>query len=108
MNLGLSAVLSVRRVTYEGCGLSHSTPSPAAPASWKYDGWCEKGPERRLHPVLSPRGFVSLYKLAWTQEARLLTELRCGRSLRLRGELQEGAGALPREPSLLCSGTVDP
>lgn len=35
-----------------------------------------------------------------TQEARLLTELRCGCSLRLRGAFPEGAGALPREPSL--------
>lgn len=52
--------------------------------------------------------FCSLYKLAWTQEARLLTELRCGCSLRLRGAFPEGAGALPREPSLLCSGRVDP
>uniref|UniRef100_A0A5F9CP57 Signal peptide peptidase like 3 n=1 Tax=Oryctolagus cuniculus TaxID=9986 RepID=A0A5F9CP57_RABIT len=26
------------RVTSGGCGLSHSTPSPAAHASWKYDG----------------------------------------------------------------------
>lgn len=26
------------RVTYGGCGLSHSTPNPAAHDSWKYDG----------------------------------------------------------------------
>lgn len=58
--------------------------------------------------LFSHRVVLFLYKLAWTQEARLLTELRCGCSLRLRGAFPEGAGALPREPSLLCSGRVDP
>lgn len=37
LKLGSSAV-SLPRVIYVACGLSLSTPSLAAPVSWKYDG----------------------------------------------------------------------
>lgn len=33
-----SAVSLLFRAIYVACGLSLSTPSPAAPVSWKYDG----------------------------------------------------------------------
>lgn len=57
-------------MTYGGCGLSHSTPSPAAPDSWKYDG-SQRATRMASQSFSVHVWFCFLLELAWYLEIYL-------------------------------------